>query len=170
MLSAAAPSAAAKETEAPVRPAQIQALYACRDVADSAARLACFDREVGELATADANREISFADRATMTKARRGLFGFAMPNLGALFGGGDDDDKDAERFSSIDAVIKAVSTNGSGGFRLTLEDDALWVQTDSLGTIKPPRAGQSIHIKSAAMGSYMAKVEGGRTFRVRRER
>ena len=87
---------------------------------------------------------------------------------GGLFGGGDD--KDADRIDSIDTVIASVSQDGSGRYRLRLEDDALWVQTDSIGTILPPRAGQKIHIKSAAMGSFMAKVEGGRAFRVRRER
>ena len=33
--------AAAKDKDAPVRPAQIQELYACRDIADASARLAC---------------------------------------------------------------------------------------------------------------------------------
>src|SRR3546814_12265145 len=52
------------------RPAQIQERYACRDIADAAARLACFDREVGELSSADQAREITFTDRETAKKAR----------------------------------------------------------------------------------------------------
>src|SRR3546814_11168025 len=62
-------SAAAKD-KLPDRPAQSQELYACRDIADPAARLACFDREVGELSSADQAREITFTDRETAKKAR----------------------------------------------------------------------------------------------------
>lgn len=62
---AAATPAAAKDKEKPVRPAQIQQLFDCRGIADSSARLACFDREVGELATADEQREIVFTDKET---------------------------------------------------------------------------------------------------------
>lgn len=170
LLCAAAVPAAAKDKEPPVRPVQIQELYACRDIADSAARLACFDREVGELSAADANRDISFADRATVKKARRGLFGFSLPNLGALFGGSEDDDKEEDRITSIDSTIKAVSMDKSGKYRITLEDGALWVQIDGVGTVREPQPGQKINIKAAAMGSYFAKVEGGRGFRMRRER
>jgi hypothetical protein len=160
-------SATAKDKEPPV---QIQELYACRDLADPAARLACFDREVGELATADTNRDISFADRATVKKARRGLFGFSLPNLGGLFGRDDEDDKAEDRITSIESTIKAVSMDKSGKYRITLEDGALWVQIDGMGGIREPQAGQKITIKAAAMGSYFAKVEGGRSFRMRRER
>lgn len=160
--------AAAKDKEPTARPVQIQELYACRDIVDSTARLACFDREVGELSAADTNREISFADQATMKKARRGLFGFSLPNLGPLFGG--DDDKEEERITSIDSTIKAVSTNAAGKYRLTLEDDAIWVQIDGIGTVFDVRPGRKINIKAAALGSYLARIDGGRAFRIRRER
>ncbi len=160
---------AAKDKDAPVRPSQIQELYACRDIADAAARLACFDREVGELSTADAAREITFADRATMKKARRGLFGFSLPNLGGLFGGDDDDDKE-DKITAIDTTIESVSMDKSGKYRLTVEGGAVWVQIDGVGTVREPRAGQKINIKAAAMGSYFAKIEGQRPFRMRRER
>ena len=160
---------AAKDKDAPVRPSQIQELYACRDIADAAARLACFDREVGELSTADAAREITFADRATMKKARRGLFGFSLPNLGGLFGGDDDSDK-ADKITAIDTTIESVSMDKSGKYRLTVEGGAVWVQIDGVGTVREPRAGQKINIKAAAMGSYFAKIEGQRPFRMRRER
>lgn len=160
---------AAKDKDAPVRPSQIQELYACRDIAESAARLACFDREVGELSNADAAREITFADRATMKKARRGLFGFSLPNLGGLFGGDDDSDKE-DKITAIDTTIEAVSMDKSGKYRLTVEGGAVWVQIDGVGTVREPRAGQKINIKAAAMGSYFAKIEGQRPFRMRRER
>lgn len=170
LAGAAALPAAAKDKAPPPRPAQIQELYACRDIADAAARLACFDREVGELSAADAAREITFADRATMKKARRGLFGFSLPNLGSLFGGDDDDDKDEDKITAIDTTIESVSMDRSGKYRLTVEGGAVWVQIDGVGSVREPRVGDKINIKAAAMGSYFAKIEGQRPFRMRRER
>lgn len=162
-IAAAAP-AAAKEKEKPVRPAQIQELYGCRDIADPAARLACFDREVGELAAADEKQEISFADKATVKKARRGLFGFSFPKLGGIFGGDD------EAINEIDTVIRSVSIDRSGKYTLVMEDDAVWVQIDTTKLPRQPKPGQKIHIKTATMGSYFATIEGGRAIRMKRDR
>ena len=96
VLFAAAAPVAAKDKAPPPRPAQIQEVYDCRDIADPAARLACFDRAVGELQTADTRRDISFADRETVKKTRRGLFGFTLPSLGLFGGDGDEDGEEVE--------------------------------------------------------------------------
>ena len=162
-LAIAAP-AVAKDREAPPRPSQIQELYNCRDIADPAARLACFDREVGELQAADTKREISFADRETAKKTRRGLFGFSFPKLGGIFGGDEDEVRE------IDTVIKSVSMNQSGKYTMTMEDGAVWSQIDTTVLPRQPKPGQKIHIKTATMGSYFASVEGGRSIRMKRDR
>lgn len=156
--------AAAKDKEAPVRPAQIQELYACRDITDPSARLACFDREVGELSTADQAREITFTDRETAKKARRGLFGFAFPKLGGIFGGDEDEVKE------IETTIRSASMDRSGKYTMEMEDDAVWVQIDTTKLPRQPRAGQKVKIKVATMGSYFASVDGGRTIRMKRDR
>ena len=92
--------AVAKDKAPPPLPTQIQELYACRDIGDAAARLACFDREVGELSAADQAKEITFTDRETAKKTRRGLFGFSFPKLGGIFGG-DEDEISAEQAQEI---------------------------------------------------------------------
>lgn len=161
---ATAVPAAAKDKEAPVRPAQIQELYACRDITDPSARLACFDREVGELSTADQAREITFTDRETAKKARRGLFGFAFPKLGGIFGGDEDEVKE------IETTIRSASMDRSGKYTMEMEDDAVWVQIDTTKLPRQPRAGQKVKIKVATMGSYFASVDGGRTIRMKRDR
>lgn len=161
--------AAAKEKKdegASSRPALIEQLYGCRDIADASARLACFDREVAGLSAAEEKREISFADKAAVEKARRGLFGFSFSSLGSLFGGGDDD-KDG-RINQIETTLRSVSYAGTK-YRFTLEDGAVWQQTDTIDPSRQPRAGDKIEIKAGAMGSFMAKVEGGRAMRVKRE-
>lgn len=159
--------AAAKDKDSSARPALIEQLYGCRDIADAAARLACFDREVAGLSAAEEKREISFADKAAVEKARRGLFGFSFSSLGSLFGGGGDDDKDG-RISQIETTLRSVSYAGTK-YRFTLEDGAVWQQTDTIDPSRQPRAGDKIEIKAGAMGSFMAKVEGGRAMRVKRE-
>jgi hypothetical protein len=160
----AAIPAAAKDKAPSAPPAQIQQLYACRDIADAAARLACFDRAVGELSTADAAREITFTDRETAKKARRGLFGFSFPKLGGIFGGDEDEIKEVE------TTIRSASMDRSGKYTLVMEDDAVWVQIDTTRLPRQPKAGQKVKIKVATMGSYFATIDGGRTIRMKRDR
>jgi hypothetical protein len=160
----AAMPAAAKDKAPPATPAQIKELYACRDIADAAARLACFDREVGELSAADQAREIVFTDKETAKKTRRGLFGFSFPKLGGIFGGDEDE------INEIDTVIRSVSMDRSGKYTLVMEDDAVWTQIDTTKLPRQPKPGQKIHIKTATMGSYFATIEGGRAIRLKRDR
>src|SRR3546814_3347625 len=101
LAAALAVPVAAKDKSPVDRPAQIQELYACRDIADAAARLACFDREVGELSRADQAREITFTDRETAKKARRGLFGFSFPKLGGIFGGDEEIGREQSELQSL---------------------------------------------------------------------
>lgn len=156
--------ATAKDKELQPRPVQIQQLYDCRDIADGAARLACFDREVGALETADEAREITFTDRETAKKARRGLFGFSFPDLGGFFGGDD------EEIESIETVIASVRMDRSGKYTLTMEDGAVWQQIDTTRLPHDPEPGQKVKIKTASMGSYFANIDGGRAIRMKRER
>jgi hypothetical protein len=156
--------AAAKDKLPSARPAQIQELYACRDIADASARLTCFDREVGELATADQAREITFTDRETAKKARRGLFGFSFPKLGGIFGGDEDEVKE------IETTIRSVSMDASGKYTLAMDDEAVWVQIDTTRLPRQPKPGQKVKIKVATMGSYFATIDGGRTIRMKRDR
>ena len=155
--------AAAKDKEPPPRPAQIEELYACRAIADPAERLACFDREVGELANADQAREITFADKETLKKTRRGLFGFSLPDFG-IFGGDD------EKIESVETSVVSVSDAGDGRYRIGMDDGSVWVQTDSKIMPLRRRPGQKIVIKPAALGTYFLSLEGRPSIRVRRER
>ena len=159
----AAPATAKDKAPAP-RPAQIDKLYSCRDVADPTERLACFDREVAALSAADQAREITFADRETIKKTRRGLFGFTLPDFGIF--GGDDEDK----VESVETTVVSASEAGTGGYRIEMADGSVWVQTDGKRMPLRPRPGQKIVIKPAALGAYFLSLEGRPSVRVRRER
>ncbi len=158
-------SLAAKDKQPLPRPQQIQNLYNCRDISNSTERLACYDREVGGLQTADTNREITFADKETITKTRRGLFGFSLPKLG-IFGGDDDEDE----VKHVETTVRSASADGFGRIRIEMADESVWVQTDNKIMPLRPRAGQKIEIKSASLGTYFLSVEGRPSIRVRRER
>jgi hypothetical protein len=140
----------------------VRSVLACRGLADSAARLACFDNAVSDLDGAIGRDEVVVVDKATMREARRGIFGFSLPRI-RLFQGGDA----AEQIESIDATITGVGSNGEGGLLLTLDTGARWQQVDT-EYINRPKPGQKVTIRKATISGYMAKVENGRGFRVRR--
>ena len=83
-------SASEKERETPQ---VFKDAVACRDIADPAQRLACYDTAVGALATAEEQDDVVIASREEIRETRRGLFGLSLPKI-KLFGGGDDEDKE----------------------------------------------------------------------------
>lgn len=133
----------------------------CRTIADNAERLACFDRSVGTLATAQANKEVYVADKEAMREARKGLFGFNLPKV-KLFGD-DDMDKDVNEIETT--IVAAVQ--GQKGYIFTLKDGARWMQTDG-AYMDRPKAGATIRIKRAALGSYFGSINKNPGVRVER--
>lgn len=154
----------AKDDEKLPPPASYRELIDCRAIADPTERLACFDREVAELDKATTAGDIVITDRETVKKTRRGLFGFKLPSLDIFGGGGDDE----EEFTEIETTISSVSQFGYGSWRLTLADGAVWEQTDSKRLVFSPKAGNKIKIKEAALGTFMANIDGQQGIRVRR--
>ena len=134
-------------------PAQVSAVLACRQVADNADRLACYDRAAGTLGEAVAKRELVVFDRDSVRKTKRGLFGFSIPNLG-IFG----DEDDAVEVKQVDGVIAGVGRNADGGIIVKLADGSRWTQMDGKVFAIEPRSGDKVVIKKGALGSYMMSV------------
>lgn len=135
----------------------------CRAVTDAAARLACFDREVTAVAAAEARQDLVVIDRAKVRTARKTLFGFSVPDLG-IFGGGADE----EGVNRIEGRLASAGRNPDGRWTFRLTDGARWVQADSRELAIDPVAGQTIAIRKAAMGSFLANVNKQIAIRVRR--
>lgn len=151
------------------RPEILTNLLQCRTVTDNAARLACFDQQVGAMDAAAQRDEVVVLDKSELNKTRKTLFGFSFPKLPFL-GGGDDEAGDkpqAEGVTHIDATIASVRSLGYGKWQIGLEDGAQWMTTEAM-TARDPKPGQKIELKRAAMGSFMGKVEGGRAVRMKR--
>ena len=165
MMLAAGTAAQAKDKPERPQPQVFANVLECRVIADADARLKCFDTAVAALEQASTDKSVLVLSEETVKETRRGLFGFTLPKLN-LFGGGSDDENEVEVMNEITSTIDSVR-GGDGRWVFTLPDGAVWEQTDGV-YLKKPRAGQSINIKRAALGSYKAKVENGLGFRVKR--
>jgi hypothetical protein len=161
-----APSAAQQARSDQQRSQVLRRVVDCRQIADGQERLACFDREVAAMDTAEARKDLVVVDREQLRKTRRTLFGLTLPNL-SVFG---DDNQDQEGISRIETRIKSATQNPLGKWIFALEDGGLWEQIDTRDLPLPPRAGQDIKIRKAAMGSYLANVKDQVAIRVRRMR
>ena len=142
-------------------PPVFQAVLDCKGQADPVARLTCYDKAVSAMDAARAANDLVVTDRATVREAKRGLFGLALPSL-KLFGDGKD-----EEVTEIEGKIAAIRMASDGFPIFTLEDGARWKQTDGRNTY--PKPGQKIKIRKAALGSFMANVEGQPGVRVTRQ-
>ena len=158
-LVAAAPAWAQKMPKT-TTPKIFENVVQCRSIQDSAQRLACYDRNVAALDTAQKSNELYVADKAAMKEARRGLFGFSLPNL-KIFG-----DEDLGNLDKLESTIAGVGS-GQRGYIIILPDGARWAQTDKKYMDKP-KIGAKIKIEKAMLGSYMASVNGKPGFRVER--
>lgn len=152
MMCAAPAASAPKQQEGPP-PAQVTSVLACRQVSDSAERLACYDRAAAALGDAVAKRDLVVFDRESVRKTKRGLFGFSIPNLG-IFG---DEDGGVE-VKQIDGVIAGLGRNADGGFIFRLADGGRWTQMDSKPIALEPRSGDKVVIKKGALGSYLMSI------------
>lgn len=151
------------------RPEIFTNLLQCRGIADNAERLACFDRQVGEMDVAAQRDEVVVLDKSELKKTRKTLFGFSFPKLPFLGGGDDDDQAREEGFSHIETTIGSLRALGYDKWQIGLEDGAQWMTTEAI-TGSAPKVGQKIEIRRAAMGSFLGKVNGGRAVRMKRVR
>ena len=158
-LVAAVPASAQKMPKT-ATPKLFEEVVNCRAIQDAAQRLACYDRSVAALETAQKSNELYVADKAAMKEARRGLFGFSLPKM-KIFG-----DEDLGDLDELETTIAAVST-GQRGYIITLPDGARWMQTDKKYMDKP-KVGAKIKIEKAALGSFMASINNKPGFRVER--
>lgn len=163
VLAATTPAVAKEKATPAAAPPVYQAVIDCRDIADSAQRLACFDRTVGVMASATAEKDLVVLDREAMRETRKGLFGFSLPKL-KLFGGGDEDERD--EIKEIESSIAGLRSAKDGYPIFVLADGGNWKQTEGRNVY--PKVGDTIRIKRASLGSYMANVNKKAAVRVMR--
>ena len=174
MITSLAFAAALAATSAPANPATadlsrsglVTAVEACRQIPDSAARLACFDRAVGELASARARGDIAIVDRKQVQEVRRSLFGFGGLKL-PFFGGKERGESEQKDVSSTVAGFRPMA---NGFFRFDLaEPQSTWESIEP-SSVFEPRRGSKVRISRGALGSYWAEIADQPAVKVRRIR
>ena len=143
-------------------PQSIQQLIACRSIADSTQRLACYDRQSDVLSNALAKKEVVVIDKARATATKKSLFGFSIPNFGGLFGGADEEVKE------ISSTVARVSQDPYGAYVVTLADGSTWYQQDDAPLGLGPEKGDKIIVRRGSLGAFYLSVNGQPGIRVKR--
>ena len=161
----AALSVPASAKDPPKQSPLVNALGTCRAIADPAERLACYDKQAGALLDATSKGDVAVVDKSEVRKARKSLFGFAMPKI-PFFSGDDTADAVSD---TLESTVKSANGIGYGKYRVVIsEGNAVWETTETYGTMRDPRAGDKIVIKRGPLGSYMIKIGSNRSVKGKR--
>jgi hypothetical protein len=91
------------------QPDELQAIYACKTIADPQERLTCYDNSVGLFQDAEKSGELVTVSKTAIEKVERDAFGFnipSLPSLGRIFGGGKDKAPAAPKESDLTAPVR----------------------------------------------------------------
>jgi hypothetical protein len=162
-------------------------VLACRAITDSAARLACFDRETAELASAPASSAVAApapaAAAAPESNAAPAIASAApksaVPVLDAqqsfgLRGSAIAANEEAvgarpAELAKIEGRIVALALTGNGRTLFTLDNTQVWRQLESDGDMLA-KLGDSATISLGVLGSYWLHLKSGRGCKVTRVR
>ena len=148
-------------------PKALQDVLGCKSVAEADKRLACFDAATAALAGAIERRDVAVADREQVRKARRSLFGLSLPSID-IFGGSETEAEKAE--AEVTDTVRSARLDGDGYYVIVLASDgAVWHQTAGQLAL-PPRTGETVKVRRAALGSYFIRVGSMPAVRARRDR
>lgn len=134
-------------------PGYLDRLATCRSIEEPDARLACYDREVGAVVAASEEGEVRLVDREEVRQTKRKLFGFTIPK--GLFGSDDKEEMDL-----LETTITRVAPYGRSGYLITTEEGSVWQISNPPMRFNPPKSGQAVVFKRAALGSFFIRVNG----------
>lgn len=158
-------------------------VLACRAITDSAARLACFDRETAVLASAPAlsSAAAPAASAAAITPENNAAPAIApaAPVLDAqqsfgLSGSAIAANEEAvgarpAKLTKIEGRIVTLALTGNGRTLFTLDNRQVWRQIESDGDMLA-KLGDSATISHGLLGSYWLQLKSGRGCKVTRVR
>lgn len=144
------------------RPKVYTDILACRTVADSAARLTCFDAATKALEDATDNRQIVMLDQDDVRKTQKSLFGFSLPKIPFF---GESDAEQEAKFKQVEGNLAGVQSIGAGKYQFTVKDAGVWQTMEATPLLL--KDGKAFIIKRGALGSFLL-VMNGRGIRVKR--
>ena len=139
-------------------------MRACAQIEDVAARVTCYDNNIGPRAGAVAAvPAMPAAANSPVVSRQSGMGAEQLPQV-----------RQATRAQEIDEVrarLAAVERVGSGLYLMTLDDGAQWEFVDAAPfSYDPPSAGANVRIERGALGSYRMVYNRQQGLRVRRVR
>lgn len=153
-------------------------LVACREIADPAERVACYDplvsRLAGELAAADVAPELAPLDSPPEVVERRPeVAPEAEPSAPETPGWAQAPapapEREADAPRSFDGVIVRIVRLNSGRYLFFTEDGAIWEQTQDVRVNLPSSLPARVEFRRRLTGNPMISFEGTRAgYRVRR--
>ena len=135
----------------------VDKLKKCQSIADSEARLACFDAAVGEIVAANDAGEVRIIDQEDIRNTRRQLFGLSVPEVGVLK---RDADEDKEASELLETTITSVRYLSAKKIRFTTEEGATWEINRPPRRLRTVKAGHSVVFKKAALGTFFIRIDG----------
>ncbi|MFN3814750.1 hypothetical protein [Brevundimonas sp.] len=154
----------APDARAQDRAPLLERLAVCRQVADPASRLTCYDQAAQALDEAERQGEIVIVDSARIEETRRQAFGFNLPSLAGFRRAGGEPD-----IEGVNTTLAHARSGPDRKWLFTLADGSVWRQIDNGRVLFRNREGVEVRIRRAAVGSYLMSIDGTRGVRVRRE-
>ena len=139
----------------------VKEMLDCRDVADGAGRLRCYDRTAGVVAAARNSGELVTLDRSKVVTAKKRGFGLPTPRVAAR--AVSDPLADVRQ---IDGVVAQTRPAEYGRWLIALDKNGVWKNIDPING--PPRTGAAIRIVRAGFGGFRATVGKDRPFLIKR--
>ena len=163
-----ATTAVAKERpkDAAARAAAFDKVAACRKIAESTERLACFDSAVAALEAAEKSGDVVVVDRAQIHEAKRQAFGLQNLDAFSIFNRGQH----PEVIEKIAGVIASATQDGSGRWVVTTTDGQVWRETEAETFYPEPQAGDHFQIRQGMLGSYFITINNNASFKAHRDK
>lgn len=144
-------------------------VYACTSVGKADDRLACFDAAVADFKKAQTTGDVQVVTRQQAVEAEKQAFGLRAPEaVAAAKTTAGVAPPAPEAIENVTVQLTAAVKRADGKYRFTLSDGAVWDQIDSDRVSGLKNLPVSAEIKTASLGSFMMKVDGGKAIRVRR--
>ncbi len=98
------------------QPDELQAIYACKLIANAQERLGCYDNTVRRFQAAEKNGKLVTVSKTAIEKVERDAFGFnipSLPSLGGIFGGNNKESDTSKRVQKENDLTAPVKQAGN---------------------------------------------------------
>lgn len=156
-------AAGAAPVQTPAATDPMNGLYACTTKLADSDRLACFDVEVKHLQQSQHAGDIAVVDKTRVEAIRKEAFGFTLPSLPKLLLPKFDQAKEAGLTANV------ISLKSADPPVFQLDNGQTWIITDTASLPYQLKAGATVEISRASLGSFLLQVKGsGAGLRVKR--